>query len=66
MNRFAIQTAVWLDETTKALRQIRDYANHLSQCNFEEGDNVSKDAYSKVRGVINDAINKILAEIEKL
>lgn len=66
MYRFNIQTAIWLDNTVKTLKELRDDANHFSKCRFELSDNVGNGVYTNVKNAIDEAIDKINAEFEKL
>ena len=66
MNRYNIQIAIWLDESVKTLESIESDAKHYSQCRFELNDNIGKDVYGSVKNIIQEAINKINLEFEKL
>lgn len=66
MNRLNIKAAIWLDETVKTLKELSDDANHFSKCRLELSDNVGNNVYTNTKNAIDEAIDKINAEFEKL
>lgn len=67
MNRLNILTAVWLDETVKTLTEIRVKADHIQRMQFDlVGNKIQNAVYANVRKAINEAIEKINVEFEKL
>lgn len=66
MNRQNIQTAIWLDETVKSLTKLKREADHFSQCQFELGSTLQNEVYANVKNAIDEAIDKINAEFERL
>ena len=66
MNRLTLQTAIWLDNATGVLKQIKNEAEHRKQCKYELGDTASNDVYANVKNILDKAIDEINKEFEKL